>query len=43
MFTLPVFERKYPFYGKFVSKNQNRLSKLKCGTEFDGDFHFILF
>ena len=22
MFTLSVFERNYPFYGKFVSKNQ---------------------
>ena len=22
MFSLSVFEEKYPFYGKFVSKNQ---------------------
>ena len=29
MFTLSVFEWKYPFYGKFVSKNQSFLLKLK--------------
>ena len=32
MFTLSIFERKYPFYCKFVSKNQNCLLKLKFGT-----------
>ena len=31
MFT--VFERKYPFYGKSVSKNQNHLLKLKFGKQ----------
>ena len=49
MFTLSVFERKYPFYGKFVLKYQNCLLKLKFRNwttsndyvEFDGDFHFI--
>ena len=32
MFTVSVFERTYPFYGKFVSNNQNCLLKLKFGT-----------
>ena len=47
MFTLTAFEGKSPFfYGKFVSKNQNCLLKLKLileYVEFDGDFHFIFF
>ena len=32
MFTLSVFERKYPFYGKFVSIIQKFLLKLKFGA-----------
>ena len=32
MFTHSVLEGKYLFYGKFISKNQNCLLKLKSGT-----------
>ena len=32
MLTLSVFERKNPFYGKFVLKYQNSLLKLEFGT-----------
>ena len=32
MFTLSFFGRKYPFFGRFVPKNQNCLLKLKFRT-----------
>ena len=49
MFTLSLFEREYPFYGKFVSKNQivcwswNLEPRLHKYAEFNGDFILFCF